>query len=126
MKEALWYMVGAVLVLSTLAFAADRPASSVKTSPVKANIVKIAKMHATGKVVDISSESIKIERTIKGDIETMEFALDKPAINIMINDSVKIDYTEKDGKLVASRVAKVKIKKKEGKITETKPVSDKK
>ena len=126
MKEALWYLVGAVVVLSTLAFAADRPASSVKMGPIKANIVKVAKMHATGKVVDISNDSIKIERTVKGDIETMEFALDKPAINIMANDSVKIDYTEKDGKLVASRVAKVKIKKKGVKITETKPVSDKK
>jgi len=125
-KEALWYLVGAVVVLSTLAFAADRPASSVKMGPIKANIVKVAKMHATGKVVDISNDSIKIERTVKGDIETMEFALDKPAINIMANDSVKIDYTEKDGKLVASRVAKVKIKKKGVKITETKPVSDKK
>ena len=126
MKKALWYLIGALFVVSTLAFAADRPASPVKTGPVKANIVKVAKMHATGKVVEISNESIKIERTLKGDIETMDFDLDKPAINIMVNDSVKIDYTEKDGKLVASRVVKVSVKKKEVKITETKPVSDKK
>jgi hypothetical protein len=125
-KKALWYLVGAVFVVSTLAFAADRPASPVKTGSVKTNIVKVAKMHATGKVVEISDESIKIERTVKGDIETMEFALDKPATDIIVNDSVKIDYTEKDGKLVASRVAKVTFKKKEVKITETKSVSDKK
>jgi len=113
MKKALWYMVGAILLLSTLAFAADKNASSVKAYTVKTNnIVKAAKMHATGKVVEISDEFIKIERTVKGDIENMEFALDKPAVGIMVNDSVKIDYTDKDGKLVASRVAKATLKKK--------------
>ena len=126
MKKALWYLVGAVFFVSTLAFAADKSASPVMTGPVKANNIKVAKMHATGKVIEISNESIKIERTVKGDIETMDFDLDKPAINIMVNDSVKIDYTEKDGRLVASRVVKVTVKKKEVKITETKPVSDKK
>ena len=126
MKKALWYMVGAIFVLSTLAFAADKTASSVKADTVKTNIVKAAKMHATGKVVEISDESIKIERTVKGDIENMEFALDKPAAGIVANDSVKIDYTEKNGKLVASRVAKVTFKKKEVKPSEANPASGKK
>ena len=83
-------------------------------------------MHATGKVVEISDESIKIERTVKGDIENMEFALDKPFAGIMVNDSVKIAYTEKNGKLTASRVAKVILKKKEVKPPGAKPASDKK
>ena len=83
-------------------------------------------MHATGKVIEISNESIKIERTVKGDIENMEFALDKPSAGIIVNDSVKIDYTEKDGKLIASRVAKVTLKKKEIKPAEAKSASGKK
>jgi hypothetical protein len=112
MKKALWYVVGTVFLLSTLAFAADMAASPDKVGPVKANIVKAAKMHATGKVIEISDASIKIERTVKGDVETMEFALDKPVKNIIINDSVKIAYTENDGKLIASKVAKVTFKKK--------------
>ncbi|PKN53678.1 MAG: hypothetical protein CVU55_00720 [Deltaproteobacteria bacterium HGW-Deltaproteobacteria-13] len=126
MRKALWYIVGVVFILSTLAFAADKPASTVKANPVKTNVIKAARMHATGKVVEISGESIKIERTVKGDIENMEFALDKPSAGISVNDSVKIDYTEKDGKLVASRVAKVTFKKKEVKPPEAKSASGKK
>jgi len=126
MKKALWYIVGAVLLLSTLAFAADRAASPVKVDPVKTNIVKAAKMHATGKVTEISDESIKIERIVKGDAETMEFALEKPVKNIIVSDSVKIDYMEKDGKLIASRVAKVILKKKEIKPAEATSASGKK
>ena len=126
MKKALWYVLGTVFLLSTLAFAADKAVSPAKADPVKTNIVKAAKMHATGKVIEISDESIKIERTVKGDVETMEFALEKPVKNIFVNDSVKIDYLEKDGKLTASRVAKVTFKKKEIKPAEVKPASGKK
>jgi hypothetical protein len=126
MKKALWYVVGTVFLLSTLAFAADRAASPVKIDPVKTNIVKAAKMHATGKVTEVSDEYIKIERTVKGDAETMEFALEKPVKSIIVSDSVKIDYMEKDGKLIASRVAKVTFKKKEIKPAEIKPASGKK
>ena len=126
MKKALWYVVGTVFLLSTLAFAADKAASPDKAGPVKTTIVKAAKMHATGKVTEISDESVKIERTVKGDVETMEFALEKPLKNIIISDSVKIDYMEKDGKLTASRVAKVILKKKEIKPAEAKSVSGKK
>jgi hypothetical protein len=108
MKKAL-YMVGLVFLLSTFAFAVERPATNVKADSVKTNIVKAAKMHATGKVVDISDESVKIERTVKGDVETMEFALEKPIKNINVNDFVKIAYVEKDGKLVAARVVKITL-----------------
>jgi len=126
MKKALWYVVGTVFLLSTLAFAADKAASPDKAGTVKTNIVKVAKMHATGKVIEISDSSIKIERTVKGDVGTMEFALEKPVKNIIINDSVKIDYIEKDGKLIASRVAKVIFKKKEINPAEAKSASGKK
>jgi hypothetical protein len=126
MKKALWYLAGLIFVLSTIAFAADKPASPAKADLVKTNIVKAARMHATGKVIEISDASIKIERTVKGDIEKMEFALEKPSAGIIVNDSVKIDYTEKDGKLTASRVSKVTLKKKEVKPAETKSVSGKK
>ena len=126
MKKALWYVVGTVFLLSTLAFAADKAASPDKAGPVKTTIVKAAKMHATGKVTEISDESVKIERTVKGDVETMEFALEKPLKNIIISDSVKIDYMEKDGKLTASRVAKVILKKKEIKPAEATSASGKK
>ncbi len=126
MKKALWYMVGAIFILSTLTFAAEKYTSHVGTEPVKTNVVKPTRMHATGKVVEISDESIKIERTVKGDMENMEFVLDKPFAGIMVNDSVKIAYTEKNGKLIATRVVKVVLKKKDAKAPEAKPATDKK
>jgi hypothetical protein len=125
MKKALWYVAGTIFLLSTLAFAADKATSTDTVGPIKTNIVKATKMHATGKVVEISDEYIKIERTVKGVVETMEFALEKPVQNMIVNDSVKIAYTEKDGKLIASRVAKITFKKKETKPAEVKPDSDK-
>ena len=126
MKKVLWYVAGTIFLLSTLAFAVDKPASPVKTAPVKTNIVKAAKMHATGKVIEITNDAVKIERTVKGDVETMEFALEKPFAGIVADDYVKIAYTEKDGKLIASRVAKVILKKKEIKPADAASASGKK
>lgn len=126
MKKAWLYVVGTVFLLSTLAFAVDKPTPPIKADPIKTNIVRAAKMHATGKVIEISDVSIKIERTVKGAVETMEFALEKPVKNIIVNDSVKIAYIENDGKLIASRVVKVTLKKKEIKSAEATPASGKK
>lgn len=116
MRKVLSCIMGMVFLLSATAFAVDRPTSTVKA----------AKMHATGKVIEIYYETIKIERTVKGDVESMEFALDKPIADIGVNDSVKIEYVEKDGKLVASRVVRINLKKKEIKPTDTKPLPGKK
>jgi hypothetical protein len=70
-------------------------------------------MHATGKVIDISDESIRIERTVRGNVENIQFALENPIENITVNDTVKIAYINQGGKLVATRVSKVNSKKKE-------------
>jgi hypothetical protein len=116
MKRALVYIVGVACLLSALAFAADKPATDkTKVDPAKTNVVKSAKMNATGKVVEISDSSIKIERTVKGNAETMEFVLDKPIENIAVDDSVKIAYIDQDGQLLASRVVKAAPKKVEKK-----------
>jgi hypothetical protein len=45
----------------------------------------------------------------------MEFALENPLQGIAVNDSVKIDYSVKDGKLTASRVDKPGAVKNPGK-----------
>ena len=121
MKKALWYIAGGVFLLSALAFAADKPISdTIKADAVKTNTIKAAKMNATGKVINISDESIKIERTVRGNVEAMQFALENPTENIAVNDTVKIAYINQDGKLVAARVTKVDSKKKE-----VKPVGEK-
>lgn len=113
MKRALVYIVSVAFLLSALVFAADKPVTNTtKVDRVKTNVVKSTKMNATGKVIEISNSSIKIERTVKGNAETMEFVLDKSAENVAVNDSVKIAYIEKDGQLLALRVVKATPKKK--------------
>ncbi|MEN6374927.1 MAG: hypothetical protein ABFD75_09125 [Smithella sp.] len=115
MKKALAYLTCAAFLLSAIAFAAEKPASStVAADPGKIGNVKVAKMNARGKVVEITDKTIKIERKVKNDVEIMEFILDKPVENIVVNDAVKIVYVEKDGSLMASRVVKI-IPKKSGK-----------
>ncbi len=91
---------------------------------MKATMQKAAKMNASGKVVEISDTSIKIERRIKGNTEVMEFALESPARDIVVNDSVKIDYIMKDGSLTASRVSKPKAGKASGNLG-TKQIKEK-
>src|SRR5664279_1676889 len=116
MKRALVYIVSVAFLLSALVFAADKPVTNTtKVDRAKTNVVKSTKMNATGKVIEISDSSIKIERTVKGNAETMEFVLEKPAVNITVNDSVKIAYIEKDGQLLVSRVVKATPKKMEKK-----------
>ena len=116
MKIKLLLIIGIIFLFSTMALAVDNHVSPAKPSTVKTNIVKAAKMHATGKVIEISTELIKIERTLKGSVEAMEFTLDKSATNIIVGDSVKIEYTEHDGRLTASKVSKISYKKKEVKV----------
>ncbi len=121
MKKALWYVAGGFFLLSAFAIAADKTISeTIKADAVRTNTVKAAKMNATGKVIEISDDSIKIERTVRGNAEVMQFALENPTENITVNDTVKIAYINQGGKLVAARVAKVNSKKKE-----VKPVGEK-
>jgi hypothetical protein len=112
MKRTLVYIVGVAFLLSALAFAADKPVTdTTKIDQARTNVVKSARMYATGKVIEISDSSIKIERTVKGNAETMEFVLEKPVENIAEDDAVKIAYIEKNGQLLASRIVKAAPKK---------------
>jgi hypothetical protein len=107
MKKTLVCLTGVICLLAAFAYAADKTATETNQGVVlKTTNMKTAKMNARGKVVEISDKAIKIARSIKGDIEIMEFALENPTKDIVVNDSVKIDYSIKDGKLTASRVAK--------------------
>ncbi|MEN6508053.1 MAG: hypothetical protein ABFD63_04610 [Smithella sp.] len=127
-KKTLACITVILCLLAALAFAVDKPVEESSQGVVlKSTNVKAPKMNARGKVVEISDTAIKIERRIKGTIEVMEFSLENPAQNITVNDSVKIDYSVKDGKLTASRVAKPKTGKNSGntgtKQTKEKPAS---
>jgi hypothetical protein len=127
MKKVLVYAIGAAFLLQAAAFAADKPVSGAsKADPIKVAPVRAAKMNATGKIIEISEKTIKIERTVKDKVETMDFILDKPVENLAVNDKVKIAYIEKDGNLLASGVVKIAPQKagKKGMVAE-KPATQK-
>jgi hypothetical protein len=116
MKKTLACIVGLICLLAAFTYAADKTATEANQAiTLKTTNVKTAKMNARGKVVEISDMAIKIERRIKGNVEVMEFALEKPVQNILVDDYVKIVYSIKDGKLTASRVAKPGAAKNSGK-----------
>ena len=69
--------------------------------------VKITKMSATAKVLEISETVMKVERTIKGTAFTEEYILEKPAPTVNIGDKVRISYVTKDNQNMAVKVSKV-------------------
>jgi hypothetical protein len=83
----------------TLAFAAEKPTSAPHLP------LRIPEMSAAGKVLEISDTILKIERTLKGKAEIMEFILEKPFPNIAAGDQIKVSYLEKEGRNVLIRVA---------------------
>jgi hypothetical protein len=93
--------VAAILMLLcvTLVFAAEKPRSAPPLPP------RIPEMSTAGTVLEISSTSLKIERTLKGKAEIMEFILEKPFPDVAAGDLVKVSYLEKDGRNVLIRVA---------------------
>lgn len=112
MKYILCWITGCVFIFSVTALAADKTATFGKNESVKP-VIKTAKMHATGKVVEIKGTTIKIERNIKGEAGIIEFVLEKFPADIGVNDFVKIDYVDRDGILTALKVNKIILKNKD-------------
>ena len=79
-------------------------AEATNKKPVAA--AKEASMSATGKVTEISDVILKIERSIKGKAEIMEFVLETTYPKISAGDRVKVSYITKDGKNVSTKVTK--------------------
>jgi len=124
MKRFMFFAIGFVLTLSTVAIATKgsdpvttaagkaTEKAAVKAEPTAKTVnIKETKMTATGKVVEISDTIMKIERSAKGEMEAMEFILEKANPGIKVGNEVKVTYVTKDGKNVAVKVAS-KIAKK--------------
>lgn len=86
------------------AFLYAATAVSIPKATKAAPVVRVTKMRAAGVVTEISDTALKIERKVKDKVETMEFALEKPAAKIKVGDKVKVSYETKDNKNVAARV----------------------
>jgi hypothetical protein len=108
MKRFLTLAAVFILIGFTLALAAEKPASAPPRP------TRIPEMSTAGKVLEVSDAILKIERTLKGKAESMEFILEKPFPNIAAGDQIKVSYLERDGRNVLIRVApaqKTAIKK---------------
>jgi hypothetical protein len=110
MKRFIVLIIGLVFLFCTSAIAAETkkadvaaPAATAAAEPAKAE--KKAEKKTAGKVVAISDKTLKIERTLKGKVETMEFSLEKPFANITVGDQMKVNYIEKNGQNVLLQVA---------------------
>ena len=99
MKRFLTLAAVLIFIGFTLAFAAEKPRSAPPLPP------RIPEMSTAGTVLEISGTSLKIERTLKGKAEIMEFILEKPFPNIAAGDQIKVSYVEKEGRNVLIRVA---------------------
>ncbi|MBN1615660.1 MAG: hypothetical protein JW950_14455 [Deltaproteobacteria bacterium] len=117
MNRLMVIVVGLVFLFTSAAIAADKPAAAPKAAPAKAATaapaaektapapVKVAKMKATGVVTEVTDAVLKIDVKVKGKVEAKEFTLEKP-VKAKVGDKVTVIYAEKDGKMVAMKVAK--------------------
>jgi hypothetical protein len=109
MKRAAIVIAGLFLFFEALAFAVDHV--DLKTGrPVPAVEARVTRMKAAGTVTEISDTVLKIERTVKGKMEGMEFVLDKPVVKITAGDKVQVSYVIKEDKNVAMKVTKPVVK----------------
>ena len=103
MKRFLVIAAALIGIAFTLALAAENP------TPNPPSVTpRVPEMSTAGKVLEVSDKVLKMERTLKGKTETMDFSLDKPFTDIAVGDQIKVDYLEKDGRNILIRVAPAK------------------
>jgi len=115
MRHFIVFVAGLVFAFAGLACTADKPSDvRTKTQTAEADTMKSIKktrVSFTGIVKDLSDATIMVERNIKNRVETMEFALDKPAKNFKVGDKVKVSYIKKENKNIATKVVPAVTKK---------------
>jgi len=115
-----WILPAVLLIIGfTLAFAAEKPQGAAPPPP------RVPEMSTAGVVLEISATVLKIERTLKGEAEIMEFAIEKTFPTISVGDQIKVSYRQKEGRNILTRVAPAKMtavqKPKKGTPKEVKP-----
>jgi hypothetical protein len=101
-----WIIATALLMVGfTLALAAEKPQAAPPISPP----TRVPEMSTAGRVIEVSDTLLKIERTLKGEAETMEFVLEKPFPNLTVGNQIKVSYRAKEGRNILIRVAPAKM-----------------
>ena len=129
MKQLIVLVAFFVFIFNVWAFAADgtstAPANAEHSKAVAPKPPKETRVSISGVVKEISDTMVMVERTVKGNTETMQFVLYKPVEQINAGARVKVSYIKKDDKLIAIRVSRVvakKIIKKASLFKEIKPL----
>ena len=106
-------LVGGVLFVTTTGSSEPREENvkPIKNIVSKRTGTSLAKMFATGRVLEVSAQSLKIERVLKKGgksiKEGMEFYLVTPA-TVEVGESVRVDYT-KNGTINTALRVKTKV-----------------
>jgi hypothetical protein len=115
MKHLIVLVAFFVFILNVCAFASDgtstAPAKAEHSKAVTPKPPKETRVSISGVVKEISDTMVMVERTVKGNTETMQFVLYKPVEQINAGDKVRVSYIKKDDKLIAIRVSPVVAKK---------------
>jgi hypothetical protein len=104
MKRFLITAAGLMFLCFALVFAAEKPPAVSPAPP------RVPEMSAAGKAIVLSNTELRLERTLKGKVETMVFILENPFPTIKVGDQIKVSYREKDGRNILTRVTPVKKK----------------
>lgn len=102
MKRFLIAAAGMMILCFALVFAAEKPPAVSSPPP------RVPEMSTAGKVIAVTDTELRIERTMKGKVETMEFILETPFPVIAVGNQVKVTYREKEGRNILIRVAPAK------------------
>jgi hypothetical protein len=99
-----WTVAAVLLIVGfTLALAAENPQAA---PPIP---TRVPEMSTAGRVIEVSDTLLKIERTLKGEAETMEFVLEKPFPRLTVGEQIKVSYRAKEGRNILIRVAPAKM-----------------
>ena len=102
MKRFLTAAAVLMLLSNAPAFAAAKHPPGAPAPP------RIPEMSVAGVVTGISASLLKIERTLQGKTEIMEFILEAPMANIAVGDRIKVSYQIKEGRNVLLHMAPAK------------------
>ena len=88
--SAAWLFLG-----FSLAFAAEQAPSRLSS--------RTPELSTAGRVLEISETLLTIERTLKGKVETMTFALESPLPEVAVGDQLRVSYLQREGQNVLTR-----------------------
>lgn len=104
MKRFLIAAAVLVFLCFALVFAAETP-PAVPLPPSR-----VPDMSTAGKVIVVSNTEMRLERTLKGKVETMVFLLENPFPAVKAGDQIKVSYRERDGRNILIRAIPINKK----------------